>query len=183
MKQIVIGVLVFLVWLVISTYWYVCGIRDLCEQPKPQPAIVLLPQEEEAPIKEPEPKPEPVPVPQPKVEEKKEFILPAIYFIFEKDSVKNVDDLIASARMAENYLEEGEGLKLYITGHACNFSEENDAYALGSKRAEAVKKYMVVRGIPEDRIITVSKGSDEPEARIDSPEVRMVNRRVEMVVK
>jgi OmpA-OmpF porin, OOP family len=181
MKQIVIGVLVFLIWLVVSTYWYVCGIRDLCEQPTPPPAITLLPVEEAAPVKIPEPKPEPAP--QPKVEEKKEFILPTIYFIMERDSVKNVDDLIASAKMAADSLEEGADLKLYITGHTGDDGEETNDYGLGLKRADAVKKYMIIRGIPGDKIVTTSKGGDEPKASGSSQEGRMLNRRVEMVVK
>ena len=183
MKQIIIGVLVFLVWLSISTYWYVCGIRNLCEQPKKQQVVVLLPQEEAAPIKQPEPKPEPKPEPAPKVEEKKELILPVVYFIFDRDSIKNVDDLIASSRTASNYLKANADTKLYITGHACNVNESESAYQLGLMRANTVRKYMVMQGVPDSRILAISKGDDEPRAANDTQEETMLNRRVEMVIK
>ena len=183
MKQIIIGVLVFLAWLAISTYWYVCGIRNLCEQPKKQQTVVLLPQEEAAPVKQAEPKPEPKPEPAPKVEEKKDLILPVVYFIFNRDSVKNVDDLIAASRIASNYLEANSDTKLYITGYACNVSESESAFQIGLMRANTVRKYMTMHGVPDNKIVAISKGDDEPRATNDTQEETMLNRRVEMIIK
>ncbi|MCX6111880.1 MAG: OmpA family protein [Proteobacteria bacterium] len=174
MKQILLGVLVFLVWLVISTYWYVCGIKDLCKELKPKQIVSSLPQEKIIPAKIPQQKI----IPDVKLEEK----LPTIYFIFEMDSVKNVDDLISSSRIAVNYLEKNKNTKLYITGYTSE-AEAKDNYELGLRRANSVKKDMITRGVPEDRIMITSKGDDEPNVSNDTQEGRMFNRRVEMVVK
>ena len=173
MKQIVIGVVVFFVWLVVSTYWYVCGIKNLCEAPKPKVVTAVVVQEKKAPE---EPKPEPVTIVKP--EEK----LPTIYFISEMDSIKNVDDLISASKFAANYLEKNAETKLYITGNASK-DETADDYELGLKRANTVKREMMARGISEDKIITVSKGSNDPKVSGDTPEGKMFNRRVEMVIK
>jgi peptidoglycan-associated lipoprotein len=54
--------------------------------------------------------------------------------------------------------------------------------ALGERRAAAVKRYLVVKGVPEERIVTVSKGEARPVASNESEEGRAMNRRVELVV-
>ena len=170
MKQILIGVVVFFIWLVVSTYWYVCGIKNLCESPKPKEVAAIVVPEKKEPIKEP--------VTIVKPEEK----LPTIYFITDMDSIKNVDDLISSSKFAADYLRKNPDTKLYITGHISR-DESKDDYDLGLKRADSIKKEMITRGIPEDKILTTSKGNNDPKVSDDTPEGKMFNRRVEMVIK
>ncbi len=185
MKHIIFGVLFFVIWLVVSSYWYVCGVRNLCEQTKTQQ--VLLPQELASSVKkEPIPSIVPTPIPAPmaeiKIEEKKEYTLPVIYFIPEMDSVKNVEELIAAYKMISLHVKENDKLKLYITGHASD-GEAQDATILGLQRAESIKEYMAGRGIQLDKIVTSSRGNSEPKGSNDTQEGKLLNRRVEMVLK
>lgn len=64
-----------------------------------------------------------------------------------------------------------------VEGHASN--EGTDAYnvALGQRRADAVRDYMVQQGIAPERITTVSKGESEPAVANDSEPNRKLNRR------
>ncbi|MDX2087012.1 MAG: OmpA family protein [Kofleriaceae bacterium] len=53
---------------------------------------------------------------------------------------------------------------------------------LSAARAEAVRAYLVSRGVPPEEVVAVAKGEDQPVASIDSPEGRANNRRVEIVI-
>lgn len=188
MKHIIFGLLFFVVWLFISSYWYVCGVRNMCQQTKPKQEI-LLPQEA---ITTPEKTPEPVPVvaeipkpavmPEIKIEEKKEYKIPTIYFMPDMDSVKNVEELIEAYRTVLMSIKDNEKNRLYITGHT-SADEAQDDYILGLQRAESIKDYMTERGIPDSKIVTFSKGDSEPKDSNDTQEGKLLNRRVEMIIK
>ncbi|MDX9975795.1 MAG: OmpA family protein [FCB group bacterium] len=64
-----------------------------------------------------------------------------------------------------------------VSGHASN--EGTDAYnvALGQRRADAVRDYMVQQGIAPERLQAVSKGESEPAVPNDSEPNRKLNRR------
>jgi OOP family OmpA-OmpF porin len=59
-----------------------------------------------------------------------------------------------------------------------------DAYnmALGQRRAQSVKAYLVSKGIPADKIYTESKGKSNPVASNKTAEGRAQNRRVDVEV-
>ena len=98
------------------------------------------------------------------------------------DSIKNVDELISTSKFTDSYFGEHTNAKLYLTGHTSK-DETPDDYGLGLKRANSVKKEMIMRGIPENKIIVLSKGSDDPKVSNDTPEGKMFNRCVELVIK
>ncbi len=54
--------------------------------------------------------------------------------------------------------------------------------ALGQRRAESVKAYLVSKGVPADRIYTESKGKSKPVASNATAEGRALNRRVDLEV-
>jgi outer membrane protein OmpA-like peptidoglycan-associated protein len=53
---------------------------------------------------------------------------------------------------------------------------------LSKKRAEAVKNYMITKGIDASRLNTLYFGETQPIATNDTPEGRQKNRRVEMKI-
>ncbi|MCB9564367.1 MAG: OmpA family protein [Kofleriaceae bacterium] len=53
---------------------------------------------------------------------------------------------------------------------------------LSQQRAEAVRQYLLGRGIAKDRLTARGYGEDKPIAPNDSPEGREANRRVEFVI-
>lgn len=64
-------------------------------------------------------------------------------------------------------------------------AQGNDAtnLRLSQERADAVRSYLVERGVAPDRIKATGKGQAEPVASNDTPEGRANNRRVEIVVE
>jgi len=72
--------------------------------------------------------------------------------------------------------------KLKLSGHTDNTGSAAFNLALSKKRAEAVKKYLVSKGVVADRITTEGLGSTKPIASNDTAEGRNANRRVEFLI-
>jgi outer membrane protein OmpA-like peptidoglycan-associated protein len=77
-------------------------------------------------------------------------------------------------------LEENPSLKIQIEGHTDNIGNDKDLMELSWQRAEAIKAYLVEKGINESRISTVGYGSQRPVSDNFSEENRSKNRRVEV---
>lgn len=137
----------------------------------PVPEIIAAAPE---PVVVPPPPPAPVPV-----SEKVTFAAEAL-FDFDKSSVKPegkaaLDDLL-------NKLQ-GMNTEVMITvGHTDSIG--NDAYnqKLSVRRAEAVKAYLVSKGIDAARVYTEGKGKTQPIADNKTAEGRAKNRRVTVEV-
>lgn len=71
---------------------------------------------------------------------------------------------------------------LLIEGHTDNVGSRESNLILSRNRAEAVKKYLMKKGVTEDRILTKYYGPDKPVADNNTEEGRQQNRRVEMTV-
>lgn len=72
------------------------------------------------------------------------------------------------------------GLK--ISGHTDNVGKPAANMTLSKKRAEAVKKYLVSKGVPADHLRSEWFGQTRPIAPNTTPEGRQKNRRVEMLI-
>jgi len=75
------------------------------------------------------------------------------------------------------YLDKVENSSITIEGHTDNTGSRSINIPLGKKRAEFVKGYFVNNGIPDSKIITTSKGPDEPIATNATEEGKAKNRR------
>jgi peptidoglycan-associated lipoprotein len=69
-----------------------------------------------------------------------------------------------------------------VEGHADERGTREYNFALGSRRAENVKQYMVARGIPAGRIRTISYGKERPVAVCNDISCWSQNRRAVTVV-
>ena len=74
------------------------------------------------------------------------------------------------------------GQKLVIEGHTDSVGTSDYNRRLSGARAEAVRAYLVSRGVAPEQIVAVAKGEDEPVAPNSTPEGRANNRRVEIVI-
>jgi outer membrane protein OmpA-like peptidoglycan-associated protein len=72
-----------------------------------------------------------------------------------------------------------EDLKVEIAGHTDNIGSDAYNTLLSQQRADAVRKYLVEKGIEESRMTAVGYGELEPVASNDTEEGRRANRRVE----
>jgi outer membrane protein OmpA-like peptidoglycan-associated protein len=73
--------------------------------------------------------------------------------------------------------------KIVVEGHTDSKGSDATNHELSLRRAEAVRSYLITRGVDESSIVAVGLGSTNPVADNASPEGRANNRRVEIVVK
>ncbi len=70
--------------------------------------------------------------------------------------------------------------KILLEGNCDEFGTDEYNYALGLKRAKAVKSLLVNSGVNPSHIDTVSYGESNPTCTIDAPACHAKNRRVEI---
>lgn len=139
----------------------------------PAPAPVAQP----APA--PAPAPRPAPAPQPPAATKVTYAADA-FFDFDKAVLKpegraKLDDLVSKIQ--------GINLEVIIAvGHTDAVGADSYNQRLSVRRAEAVKSYLVSKGIERNRVYTEGKGEKQPVADNKTSEGRAKNRRVEIEV-
>jgi outer membrane protein OmpA-like peptidoglycan-associated protein/tetratricopeptide (TPR) repeat protein len=133
--------------------------------------------------------PEPVPVPEPEPEQKappEKYFLRPVYFDFDSDELSSDD--IPKLDILTSILQNHPTLKLEITGHTDSKGTFEYNQGLSVNRANSVFKYLILNGIPSNRLNVVGKSESENVARNttrdnkDAPDGRMLNRRVEFRV-
>jgi len=85
-------------------------------------------------------------------------------------------------RQAE-WLEEHDGVDIVIEGHADERGTREYNLALGARRAEAAKNYLVALGVSESRLETISYGKERPAVLGSGEEVWRQNRRAVLKVQ
>jgi OOP family OmpA-OmpF porin len=142
--------------------------------PAPAPAPV-------APRAAPAPAPAPavVPAPQPPAATKVTYAADA-FFDFDKHVLKpegkaKLDDL--TGKIKDINLE-----VIIAVGHTDSIGSDAYNQKLSVARAEAVKAYLVSKGIEKNRVYTEGKGKKQPVADNKTAEGRAKNRRVEIEV-
>jgi len=78
-------------------------------------------------------------------------------------------------------LQKNPDMHIRIEGHTDNIGSMEYNIDLSQKRAQAVKDYLVGKGIDESRVSTVGFGYERPIAPNDTEEGRSLNRRAEIV--
>ncbi len=145
-------------------------------QPAPAPAPAPAPVAAPAPAPKPEAKPEAKPKP---VAEKVTFAADVL-FDFDKSVVKpegrsKLDDLANKVKSIN--------LEVVIAiGHADSVGSDEYNQKLSVRRAEAVKAYLITKGVETNRVYTEGKGEKQPVASNKTAEGRAKNRRTEIEV-
>ncbi len=80
-------------------------------------------------------------------------------------------------------MKENPSYSLDINGHTDNSGNAKANKALSQKRAAAVEKYLVKKGVSDKRLSPYGFGPDQPIESNDTPEGKARNRRVEFKVK
>jgi len=128
-----------------------------------------------AEVEEPVVVPPPPPVEPPRVVRTKPTFN-NVLFDFDKAVLKPEGRAVADEVVASMKAHSQD--TLVLEGHTDNIGSDEYNMALGTRRAEAVKRYMVEQGIAPERIETKSFGEGQPAVPNDSPGNRALNRRV-----
>lgn len=102
-----------------------------------------------------------------------------IYFDFDKSEIKPEFADIVSAH-ARN-LTTHPNLKMKLEGNTDERGTREYNIGLGERRAQAVRRALMLQGVAESQLTTVSFGSERPAAEGDDESAWSKNRRVEMV--
>ncbi len=74
------------------------------------------------------------------------------------------------------------GVKVDIEGHTDNIDSEEHNRDLSQRRAEAVRTYLIERGVPSHKLTAIGYGASHPIADNGTEEGRQMNRRIEFAV-
>jgi outer membrane protein OmpA-like peptidoglycan-associated protein len=103
-----------------------------------------------------------------------------VYFDFDRYSLRPEATRVLDEAIAA--MKENATLRVEIEGHTCSIGTAEYNLALGDRRGTSVKDYLVSRGIPADRLRTVSYGEEKPKYDNSREETRRLNRRAALVV-
>jgi outer membrane protein OmpA-like peptidoglycan-associated protein len=111
--------------------------------------------------------------------------MPHLYLYFDFDKAKLEADPETEGKIAElkAWMEKYPASVITVTGHTDFIGTPEYNMNLGLERAEIVKKFLVEKGIPADKMVTASMGAEKPvEGQITSYG-REKNRRTEVTIK
>jgi peptidoglycan-associated lipoprotein len=103
-----------------------------------------------------------------------------VHFDFDRynlrpEALKILDEAIAK-------LQANPSIQVTIEGHADSIGTQQYNLALGERRANAARDYLVMRGIPMSRLRTVSYGEDRPIDTNETAAGRARNRRAHLAI-
>lgn len=176
MRPLIIGSLLFLIWSLLATWYYVCHVNDYCNGPEESHQVSDTETQAQADstiVAETEPAEEITPLPENLI----------IHFAFDRSDFKPLEETSRFLSECKAYLEKEPGTKLDITGHTDAVGTTSYNQALGMRRAESVRSYFTGQGIPADIMETSSKGESDPVADNTTPQGRAENRRTEIMIK
>ena len=166
-----------------------CGKKEpAVPVPPPPPAPEAKPTTPPAP---PAPAPPPSPAP-PKVPSDDEIYasmpldqiaskyLTDVYFAL--DSVELTEQTRASLQKNAGFMKQRGTARIAIEGHADSRGTNEYNLALGERRADAVRDYLVSLGVPTERMTVLSKGEETPFCREETEACWQQNRRGHFVV-
>jgi len=107
-------------------------------------------------------------------------LLKDIRFDYDKYDIRRVDEGILRENAA--FLKKNPKMKIQIEGHCDERGTVEYNLALGERRANSTKRYLVSLGITSDRISTISFGKERPLDSGHNEEAWAKNRRAHIVV-
>ena len=102
-----------------------------------------------------------------------------IYFDFDKSDIKPEYAAIVTANA--HYLVAHQGAKLKLEGNTDERGTREYNIGLGERRAQAVRRALMLQGVAENQLTTVSFGAERPAVEGDDEAAWAKNRRVELV--
>lgn len=100
--------------------------------------------------------------------------------IFQLGNSKISPDSYGELNLVVDMMKENATMVIQLEGHTDYQGNPKDNMKLSKQRVDAVKNYVVSKGIQKARIKTKAFGGTQPLSREDNPEAHRLNRRVEL---
>jgi peptidoglycan-associated lipoprotein len=98
----------------------------------------------------------------------------SIYFDYDKSDIR--PDQMSTLQSNATWLKQHPEVRFTVEGHCDERGSEEYNLALGDRRANAVKQFLVDQGIPESRMTTISYGEDRPVCHEETEDCYQRNR-------
>jgi peptidoglycan-associated lipoprotein len=169
-----------------------CSRNPKPEPPTAAPAPAATPPPPAKPAPPPPPPPAaPAPTPAPPTEDEifgkktldqlnAEKPLDDAFFAF--DSTDLNDAARAALQKNVEWLKRWTSTRIMVEGHADARGTNEYNLALGERRADVVRDYLVSLGLPTERVTTVSKGEEQPACSEDTESCWQQNRRGHFII-
>jgi peptidoglycan-associated lipoprotein len=102
-----------------------------------------------------------------------------VYFDYDSSEIKTEYDAVVSAHAG--YLVKYPTARVRLEGHTDERGSREYNIGLGERRAQTVRKALMLQGVKEGQITTVSYGEERPVAEGSDEAAYAQNRRVELV--
>ncbi len=116
----------------------------------------------------------PTPAPAPA-----KLMLVGVNFDFDKATLRP-EDIAILDRDALSFVKSNSDVVVEVEGHTDSRGSDKYNMGLSLRRAEAVRNYLISKGVPADRLTAKGYGESQPIASNDTDEGRFQNRRVEL---
>lgn len=101
---------------------------------------------------------------------------------YEFDSINLRADAEETLKQNAQWIRANPATRVEIEGHCDDIGSDEYNLALGAKRAQIAKDFLVSQGIEGDRLVTISYGKEAPACFEPTSECRVKNRRARFVV-
>ncbi len=108
------------------------------------------------------------------------YTLDHMYFDVNKWEIK--EDAFPTLNKLYQSFRKNPKLVIEVGGHTDNVGDEGANHRLSQKRADAIREYLIQKGVSEDRVLSKGYGEKEPIAPNDTEAGRAKNRRTEIKV-
>ena len=108
--------------------------------------------------------------------------MPLAEVMFDYDQFNIRDDQRGVLQKNADYMRRWTTVRVTVEGHADARGTSEYNLALGQRRANAVRDYLVSLGLTADRFVIVGKGEEEPVCSEDTDACHARNRRVHFVI-
>ncbi len=101
---------------------------------------------------------------------------------YEFDSINLRSDAEDTLKKNAAWIQANPNASIEVEGHCDDIGSDEYNLALGAKRAQIARDFLVSQGIAEDRLVTISYGKEAPACFERTEECRAKNRRARFVV-
>jgi peptidoglycan-associated lipoprotein len=101
---------------------------------------------------------------------------------YEFDSIQLRSDAEEILKQNAAWIAANPTARVEIEGHCDDIGSDEYNLALGAKRAQIAKEFLLTQGISDDRLVTISYGKEAPACFERNEDCRVKNRRARFVV-
>jgi peptidoglycan-associated lipoprotein len=103
-----------------------------------------------------------------------------IYYEFDSTNLTTESEEIL--KQNATWMNANPGARIEVEGHCDDIGSDEYNLALGAKRAQTAKDFLVSQGVSAERLVTISYGNEAPACFEQTEECRVKNRRARFIV-